>query len=173
MSAAGASAAEATGWRWLPIAALVVVVDQLSKVWIERNYSLYETTIVLPVLSIVRWHNTGAAFSFLAAAGGWQRWLFAGLAVAISIVILLWLRRLSAVRQPWLGVGLALVMGGAIGNLIDRMRNGFVIDFILVHWKESLFPAFNVADSAITIGAGLLLLDALSDWRRGRNGGLP
>jgi signal peptidase II len=161
-------AALESGWRWLPVSLVVIVVDQLTKAWIERSYQLYESTAVLPVLDITRLHNPGAAFSFLAGAGGWQRWAFTALAVAVSIGIVVWLRGLSARAQAVLASGLALVLGGAIGNVLDRIEHGFVVDFIHVHWGQAYFPAFNVADAAITVGAGLLLLDAFLEWRRER-----
>ena len=164
----GGSGVAASGWRWLPLAFIVIVADQLSKGWIERNYELYQSTPLLPMLDITRLHNAGAAFSFLAGAGGWQRWFFSVLAVLVSIAIIVWLRRIVARDQPWLAAGLALIMGGALGNVIDRLQHGFVVDFIHVHWQQAYFPAFNVADSAITIGAGLLLLDAALEWRRER-----
>jgi len=160
-----------SGWRWLPAALAVIVLDQLTKGWIERGWQLYESLQVLPVLDITRLHNPGAAFSFLAGAGGWQRWAFTALALLVSLGILAWLRGLSARTQGLLAAGLALVLGGAVGNVIDRIEHGFVVDFIHVHWGRAYFPAFNVADAAITVGAGLLLLDAWSEWRRERRRG--
>jgi signal peptidase II len=156
----------ASGWRWLPLAIGVIVLDQLTKAWIEARFALYEALPVLPVLDITRLHNPGAAFSFLADAGGWQRWFFTGLAVVVSAGIVWWLRRVPAREQALLAAGLALIMGGAIGNVIDRLQHGFVIDFVHVHWGGAYFPAFNVADAAITIGAGALLIDAWFEWRR-------
>lgn len=156
----------ALSWLWLAV--LVIVLDQLSKHWILANFEEFETLRLLPVLDISRWHNQGAAFSFLAGAGGWQRWLFTGLAVVVSIAIVIWLRRLDGHRQGRLAAALTLIMGGALGNVIDRIHHGFVVDFIVVHWEAHYFPAFNVADSCITIGAGLLLLDALLEGRTRR-----
>lgn len=160
-------AARQSGWRWLPLAAGVVVADQLTKGWIERAFVLYESVKVLPILDITRAHNPGAAFSFLAGAGGWQRWAFTALALGVSVAILLWLRGVISRSQPVLAAGLALVLGGALGNVIDRIEHGYVVDFVSVHWGSAYFPAFNIADAAITIGAGLLLLDAWLEWRRG------
>ena len=111
-------------------------------------------------------HNVGAAFSFLATASGWQRWLFTGLALIVSLAIVVWLVRMPRGTSPFLAGGLALVLGGALGNAIDRIRLGYVIDFIHFHWDRAYFPAFNVADSAITVGAACLLLDALFDSKR-------
>lgn len=155
-----------SGWRWLPLAAAVIVSDQWVKSLIERHYDLFDSQFVLPVLNIVRAHNSGAAFSFLANAGGWQRWLFTALALLVSGGIVVWLRGLHARGQSVLAAGLALIVGGALGNVIDRIQHGYVVDFIQVHWRGAYFPAFNVADSAITVGAGLLILDALLEWRR-------
>ncbi len=151
---------------WLWLAAVSIVVDQLSKWAIMRRFEEFETLTLLPVLDISRWHNRGAAFSFLAGAGGWQRWLFTGFAIVVSGVIAVWLRRLDNTTQKRLACALTLVMGGAIGNVIDRVRFGHVVDFIVVHWNSHFFPAFNVADACITVGAGLLLLDAIMDGRK-------
>jgi signal peptidase II len=116
----------------------------------------------------MRLHNTGAAFSFLSNASGWQRWVFVGLGVAVSTGILVWLRRLPSKGQGMLAAGLSLIVGGALGNVIDRVLHGHVIDFIRVHWGEHYFPAFNVADSAITVGAALIVLDNLLELDRVR-----
>ena len=146
--------------KWLLLSALVVLVDQLTKAYISRHYGEFEFTTLLPVLDITRMHNVGAAFSFLADASGWQRWLFIALAVGVSIAIVVWLFRMPR-SKVLLAAGLSLVLGGAIGNVIDRIRLGYVVDFIHFHWDRAYFPAFNVADSAITVGAAFLLLDAL------------
>jgi signal peptidase II len=151
-------------WRWLWLSAVVIALDQWTKHLIERSFNLYETLRVLPVFDLVRAHNRGAAFSFLNDESGWQRWLFAGLAASVSIALIVWMKRLAAQAQL-LAAALAFILGGAIGNLIDRLRLGYVIDFIQVHWQQHYFPAFNVADSAITVGAALLLLDT---WLAGR-----
>ena len=143
---------------FLWLSGLIVAFDQLSKFVIERELALLQSITVLPVLEITRMHNTGAAFSFLADAAGWQRWLFTALAVIVSIVLALWLRRIDRGARV-LASAVALILGGAIGNVIDRIRLGHVIDFIYVHWNQHYFPAFNVADSAICVGAGLLMLD--------------
>ncbi len=156
-----------SGWRWLPLAATIIGLDQASKAWIAQHYQLFETQVFCSVFNLTRAHNTGAAFSFLANAGGWQRWLFTALALGVGAAILTWLRGMDARRQPLLVAGLALILGGALGNVIDRIRHGYVVDFFQVHWHDAYFPAFNVADSAITIGAAFLIIDALLDWRRG------
>jgi signal peptidase II len=149
---------------YLWLSALIIAVDQLTKALIERSLSLYQSVPVLPVLEITRLHNTGAAFSFLADETGWQRWLFTGLAIVVSVVLIWWLRRIDRSSRI-LASAVALILGGALGNVIDRLRLGHVIDFVHAHWGEHYFPAFNVADSAITIGAVLLLLDAWLEAR--------
>jgi signal peptidase II len=151
---------------WLVLSAVVVLADQLSKSYIAQHFGEFEFITVLPVLEITRMHNVGAAFSFLASASGWQRWVFIGLAGIVSLGIIVWLLRLRRGAHSLLACGLALVLGGALGNVIDRIRLGHVIDFIHFHWDRAYFPAFNVADSAITVGAACLLLDALLEGRR-------
>ena len=151
---------------WLLLSTLVILADQVSKAFIAGHYLEFEFTRILPVLDITCMHNVGAAFSFLASASGWQRWLFIGLAGVVSIGITFWLVRLPRGTHALLAAGLALVLGGALGNVIDRIRLGYVIDFIHFHWERAYFPAFNVADSAITIGAACLLLDALFEAKR-------
>ena len=153
------------GWRWMVISLLVVVADQLSKAAVMRHFGEFEVLRVLPILDLTYMRNVGAAFSFLASASGWQRWFFIALAGGVSVAISIWLVRLPQGAHRLLASGLALVLGGAVGNLIDRVRLGSVVDFIHFHWERAYFPAFNVADSAITIGAGCLLLDALLDGR--------
>ncbi len=147
--------------NWLGLTLLVILVDQWTKRLVTSRLDEFEAIVLLPVLDLMRLHNEGAAFSFLSNASGWQRWFFITLAIGVSGAILVWLRRLPARGQNLLAAGLCLVMGGALGNVIDRMRLGHVIDFIRVHYAEWYFPAFNVADSAITIGAGLLILDMI------------
>lgn len=148
---------------WL--SALIVVLDQVSKAWIVATVALYHSIALLPVLALTYVYNPGAAFSFLYNASGWQRWMFAALAVIVSIVLLIVLRQTE--RRAWLQAsGFALILGGAVGNLIDRLRLGHVVDFINVHWGPHYFPTFNLADSAITVGVILWLLDAWLDARR-------
>jgi signal peptidase II len=152
---------------WLLLSALIVLADQASKSWITAHYGEFEFTTVLPVLDITRMHNVGAAFSFLAGASGWQRWLFIGLALTVSVGIIVWLYRMQR-SQGLLAAGLSLVLGGAVGNVIDRIRLGSVVDFIHFHWDRAYFPAFNIADSAITVGAACLLLDALLEPKKAK-----
>ena len=149
-----------TGLVWLWLSAAIVALDQFTKALIVQRLDVFERIDVLAMLSITRLHNTGAAFSFLSDAGGWQRWFFIVLGLAISLLVIAWLRRIPA-RRGWLGAALALVVGGAVGNIIDRLLYGYVVDFISVHYERWFFPAFNVADSAITVGAGILLIESL------------
>lgn len=160
-----------SGLPWVVVTAVAIVADQLTKLAVMRRFDLYETITVLPVLQLTRTHNEGAAWSFLADAGGWQRWMFSGLALVVSAVILVWLRRIDTVRQKVLPLGLTLIMGGALGNVIDRLRFGYVVDFVAAHWKGHYFPAFNVADACITVGAMLLIYDAFFEGRATREAG--
>jgi signal peptidase II len=147
-------------WLWLGVTALVIVLDWFTKQRASEALELYRPVEVFSWLNMTLAHNYGAAFSFLSDAGGWQRWFFITLASVVSLVLLVWLLRLP--RREWVtGLGLALVLGGAVGNLVDRIQLGYVVDFIDVHFGGWHYPAFNVADSAITCGVILLLLDAL------------
>lgn len=145
---------------WLGLTLLVLVLDLASKAYFENLFSEGQQVEVIPgYFNWVLAYNTGAAFSFLADGGGWQRWFFAAIALVVSVVLVVWLKRLKA-HETWLAVALALVLGGALGNLHDRVLLGHVVDFILVHWQNRhYFPAFNLADSAISIGAVMLALD--------------
>jgi len=157
---------QASGWRWLPVTAAVMAVDQFTKLLVVHHVAPYSSITVLPVLDISLRYNKGAAFSFLEDASGWQRWFFTALALAVSVAIVIWMRRLKSGAQWLLSLSLALILAGALGNVIDRLRLGHVIDFVVAHWHRAEFPAFNVADSSITIGAALLLIDALLESRR-------
>jgi signal peptidase II len=143
---------------WLLLAVVVVIVDQLTKAWIRAAFVPGEVLPVTGFFSLVLTFNTGAAFSFLAGAGGWQRWFFA-LVALVATGVILWLLRRGGSRVHC--AGLALVLGGAIGNLVDRLWLGKVVDFLLFHYAGWFYPAFNAADSAITVGAGLIILDSL------------
>jgi signal peptidase II len=147
----------------LPLSLVVILLDQVTKLVVARHIGYGTYVTVLPVLDFTLRYNPGAAWSMLADAAGWQRWLFSVLALAVSVVILIWLRRLDGHSRRLLAAAVALILAGAVGNLIDRLWLGQVVDFIVAHWGEHQFPAFNVADSAITIGAGLMLFDALTD----------
>jgi len=155
-----------SGWRWLWITAVLIGVDQLTKFWIVG--SVTHDIYVLPVLNIIHTTNEGAAWSMFANWGGSQRWLLSGLAVGVAVAIFVWLRRLPFANHRLLIGGLVLILSGAIGNVIDRLRLGHVIDFVQVHWGNAYFPAFNVADSAISVGAVLVILDSLFEHRRER-----
>lgn len=145
---------------WLGLTLLVIALDYWTK-WLATTYLQYGQPVeVLPVFDWMLVHNTGAAFSFLSDAGGWQRWFFAIVSALVSLGLLIWLLRLRS-GDRLLAAALALILGGALGNLWDRVTLGYVVDFISVHYQQRYFPAFNVADSAITIGAGLLILDML------------
>jgi signal peptidase II len=145
-------------WAWLLLTAVVISLDLYTKQLASDALVLYRPQEVFSWLNMTLAHNYGAAFSFLSSAGGWQRWFFIVLASAVSLVLLVWLIRLP--RREWMtGLGLALILGGAIGNLVDRIRLGYVVDFIDFHIGGWHYPAFNVADSAITCGVILLLLD--------------
>ncbi len=152
--------------RWLSISLAVVVADLGTKAWITSAFAVGEWKAVTPFFKLGLTYNTGAAFSFLADAGGWQRWFFTVVTVVISAAIVVMLKREH--RNPLLAFSLALVLGGAIGNLYDRLSLGHVIDFILLHAGEHAFPAFNVADSAISVGVALLLWDSLRPGRHAR-----
>ena len=149
-----------SGLVWLVLSVVVIALDLLSKWVAESNLDLYQQVPVIEGLfSFTLAYNTGAAFSFLSDAGGWQRWFFILIAVGVSSILVVWMSRLR--RDRWLEpVALAFILGGALGNLYDRIVHGHVVDFILVHWQQAwFFPAFNIADSAITIGAVLLIAD--------------
>ena len=145
--------------KWLWLSLLAVILDQGTKLVIDSSMQLYQSIPVIPYFNLTYVHNTGAAFSFLSDAGGWQRWFFAGLALVISIAITVWLAKLQK-HETLLAVALALVLGGAIGNLIDRLAYGYVIDFLDVYVGNWHWPAFNIADSAITVGVGLMLAES-------------
>jgi len=147
-------------WLWLSLG--VIALDQATKFLATRFLELYERVEVLPVLDFTLLHNTGAAFSLLAGASGWQRWFFIGLALTVSAVLMVWIWR-SPRGEKLLPLSLSLILGGALGNVIDRIVHGYVVDFIHAHWGAAYFPAFNIADSAITVGAGLLILDAFRE----------
>lgn len=144
--------------RWLGISGLIIALDQWSKAVITAHFRYGEILPVTRFFNLVLAHNQGAAFSFLNDAGGWQRWLFSVLAIAASVWIVFLLRRHQG--QKLFCFALALIMGGALGNLIDRVSYGYVVDFLEFHWNTHSFPSFNLADSAITCGAALLLLDS-------------
>lgn len=145
---------------WIGVAVLVVVLDQSTKAIMSDALRYGIPLPVFPGFNLTLMHNTGAAFSLLAGASGWQRWLFAGLAVVVSVIIVYLLRQ-TPPTQRWMALALALILGGAIGNLWDRITLGYVVDFIQVYYREWAFPAFNIADSAISVGAVVLVLQGI------------
>jgi len=154
--------------RWLWFSALVIVLDQTTKWLAVVMLDPYRPLPLVPLLNLTLMYNEGAAFSFLSDAGGWQRWFFAGFAILMSVVLVIWLLRLGS-RERLMAAALSLVVGGAVGNLIDRVLRGHVVDFVDLHVDDWRWPAFNVADSAITLGVILLLLGNLLEGR-GRQG---
>lgn len=152
---------------WLGLALILLIADQLTKILILGAFRLGDSTYVTSFFNVVRVHNTGAAFSFLAAASGWQRWFFTAIGVAAALFIL-WMLR-SHAGQKLFSFALACILGGAVGNVVDRLMHGYVVDFLQFHWSNRwYFPAFNVADAAITIGAAALILDEVLRVRRSR-----
>ena len=150
--------------RWFSIAGVVVALDQVTKWVVTSQLDYGDRVSVLPIFSWVRWHNDGAAFSMLAGGGGWQRWFFIALAIGFTVFIVTELRKLQP-RQWLMGVGYSLIMGGALGNMFDRARLEYVVDFVLLHYRSYYFPAFNVADAALTVGAVLWLYAMWQDAR--------
>ena len=160
-------------WPWLAWAVVLLVVDQITKTLIINHYQLGDATVITNFFNIVRAHNTGAAFSFLQNAGGWQRWLFTGIGVVATIFIVWQLR--AHPGQKLFSFALSSILGGAVGNVVDRLMHGYVVDFLDFHWDflagifhGGHFPAFNVADMAISVGAACLILDEVLRMRRER-----
>jgi len=153
---------------WLWLALVVFVLDIATKQLAEMMLTYGRPVYLLPVLDFTLLYNRGAAFSFLADESGWQRWFFTAVSLGVSAMLIVWLKRLPR-AQVWMPVALALILGGALGNLFDRLVYGHVIDFISVHWGRSYFPAFNIADSAITVGAVMMALDVVREtWQERR-----
>ena len=150
--------------QWLGLAVLIVIADQFTKVLILGYYQLGDSTHIASFFNLVRVHNSGAAFSFLAGASGWQRWFFTVIGL-LAAALILWMLK-SHAGQKLFAFALACILGGAVGNVIDRVLHGYVVDFLDFHWRNWHFPAFNIADSAITIGAACLILDELLRVRR-------
>lgn len=150
---------------WLWLSALVIIIDQITKRIVDTTMQLYQSIELIPYFQLTYMRNQGAAFSFLSGAGGWQRWFFIALAVIASVFICFWLKKLNR-SQRWEAIAWSLVLGGALGNLIDRILYGYVIDFLDVYIGDWHWPAFNVADSAITLGVAMLLLDSFKPQPR-------
>ncbi len=144
-------------WLWVSLAFIIIILDQYTKNWFEQHLFYGERWPILPFLDFTLRYNPGAAFSFLAGAGGWQRWFFSGIALIATLLIIYWLQRQP--NKKLFCTALSLILGGALGNVLDRIIHGHVIDFILFHWQSWHFPAFNIADTAISIGAALLILE--------------
>ena len=170
-------------WLWLTV--LVVLIDQATKQWASHGLALFHTVKLMPMLNLYLAHNEGAAFNFLSDAGGWQRWFFSLVALVISAALVVWIRKLHK-HEHWIAIGLAFILGGALGNVIDRILFGYVIDFIqfyyagqsclpgftLLYSKQTaqcIWPTFNIADSAITVGAAILILDGILSLKRKRH----
>ncbi len=151
-----------TGLRWLWLTLICLFVDQLTKQWVAGTFEFRETLAVLPFFNLTYLHNSGAAFSFLADQGGWQRYFFSVIASIASIVFLIWMAK-TPKQQRLLSIAFALILSGAVGNLIDRVLFGYVIDFLDFHWAGKHFAAFNVADSVIFIGAALMILESFTN----------
>ena len=154
------SSARSSVQVWYLITLIILFLDQISKTIIVKNFFYGESQAVSTFFNMVRVHNPGAAFSFLSDAGGWQRWALSALAILVSIMIIIWISRLT--NEKWLeGLSLSMILGGALGNLWDRLTLGYVVDFLDFHWMSWHFPAFNLADSAISLGALILILDSI------------
>ncbi|MFM8866457.1 MAG: signal peptidase II [Limnohabitans sp.] len=165
--AKGKGARAGSGWLlWIGIAALIAVADQFTKVLVLGSFQYGESLPITSFFNLVRVHNLGAAFSFLADAGGWQRWFFTGLGT-VAALVMVWMLRAHAGQRLFCSA-ISFILGGAVGNVIDRLLHGYVVDFLDFYWDRWHFPAFNLADSAITLGAILLILDELLRVRRGR-----
>lgn len=150
---------EGSQLKWLWLAVLVIVLDLGTKAIATALLTYGNPVPVLPSFNLTLLHNTGAAFSFLADAAGWQRWFFVALALVVSVVLTGWLKKLKA-HETWIAIAIVLILGGAIGNVYDRVVHGYVVDFLHFYWQDWHFPAFNLADTAITIGAAMMILDA-------------
>lgn len=146
--------------HWLSLATVIIILDQITKLWISGNFVYGESVAVTDFFNLVLVHNSGAAFSFLSNAGGWQRWLFSIIAVTASVWII-WLLRKHK-QEKLFCFALTLILGGALGNLVDRVAYGYVVDFLDFYWNTYHFPAFNIADSAVTCGAGLMLWESFT-----------
>jgi len=153
--------------KWIWLALLVVIVDQLTKYIASNSLTMFQPVAVMPMFNWTLMHNTGAAFSFLADQAGWQRWFFSIVAVVVSVVIFVWIKRLQQ-HEKWQAIALALILGGAVGNVIDRIWLGYVVDFIQVYYEQWYWPAFNIADSAISIGVVIIIIESIREYKEER-----
>ncbi len=158
-----------TKLKWLWLALLVIVLDLGTKAMATAMLTYGDPVPVIPMFNLTLLHNTGAAFSFLAGAAGWQRWFFVTLALVVSVVLVGWLRNLQR-HETWSAIAIVLILGGALGNVYDRVVHGYVVDFLHFYWQDWHFPAFNLADTAITIGAAMMILDM---FRKPADSGTP
>lgn len=156
-----------SGLVWLWLTAVALILDQATKHWVAGTMELYQSIEVLPFFSITYVHNLGAAFSFLADQGGWQRWFFTAIAAIASVIFLVWLSK-TPKQNKWLSIAFALLLSGAVGNLIDRVLFGYVIDFLDFYWQGNHWPAFNIADSAIFIGAAMMIIDSFRQEQKAK-----
>ncbi len=154
--------------KWIWVTVIVVVLDQLTKYIASHSLELYQQIAVMPMFNWTLMHNPGAAFSFLANESGWQRWFFAAIAIVVSVVIVLWIKKLEQ-HEKWQAIALAMILGGAIGNVIDRIWLGYVVDFIQVYYQQWYWPAFNLADSAISVGVAMIIIESIREYRAERN----
>ena len=146
--------------NWMLITFTIIIIDQLTKYIAVAKLKIYEAVTVMPMFNFTLMHNEGAAFSFLSDAGGWQRWFFTAVSLIVSVLLVVWIKKLKA-EEKVQALAFSLILGGAIGNLIDRVRLGYVVDFIDVYYNTAHWPAFNIADSAITIGVIVLIVDTV------------
>ena len=151
--------------KWLWVTAVVLALDLYTKSLASELLILYQPVEVFAGFNFTLMHNTGAAFSFLSDGGGWQRWFFSIIAIVVSVIIVAWMKNLSP-DQKWLAIALGLILGGAVGNVYDRLTLGYVVDFIDVYYSNSHWPAFNIADSAISIGAVMFIIDAIRNPKK-------
>lgn len=149
--------------KWLSLSVVVVILDQITKYIASTSLEMYKPIAVMPMFNWTLMHNTGAAFSFLHDAGGWQRWFFTIIALVVSAVIVLWIKRLEQ-HEKLQAIALALILGGALGNVIDRIWLGYVVDFIEVYYQQWYWPAFNIADSAIFIGVAMIIYEGIREY---------
>ena len=153
--------------KWIWVTAVVVILDQLTKYIASNSLEMYQQVAVMPMFNWTLMHNPGAAFSFLANEAGWQRWFFAVIAIVVSIVIILWIKKLKQ-HEKWQAIALAMILGGAIGNVIDRIWLGYVVDFIQVYYQQWYWPAFNLADSAISVGVAMIIIESIREYKEER-----
>ena len=143
--------------KWTILSLVIIVLDQITKYIASANLIMFDPVPIIPMLNFTLMHNEGAAFSFLSDAGGWQRWFLSGLAIIVSVILIVWIKKLKP-EEKALAISLSLILGGAIGNVIDRLYLGYVVDFIDVYYNDMHWPAFNIADSAISVGAVLMII---------------